>query len=153
MVYKTIGIFGEIIYTNIKSSRKWSRKILPMLVLYLIGCIYWSTCSSSISNPYPLTTNTGSFTGITYSQIHQVVEGPVSLNLYYLYYFMSYSAIRRVGTDDTLQWMAGLTFGGYGKRMVIDSSEQNLYMWNVGNPLSVMKFQTSDGVIIDSRVL
>ena len=145
MVNETIG---GIIYSNMKSFIKWSRKILSVLMLYLIGCIYWSTCSSSISNIYSLTTNAGSFNGYASSSIYQVVGGPVSLNLYYLYYFSTYTVIRRIGTDDTLKWMAAIVFNGYGKRIAIDSTEQNLYVWDFGTPLNVVKFQTSDGTIL-----
>ena len=146
-------IIGGIIYSNMKSFRKWSRKILSILMLYLIGCIYWSTCSSSISNKYSLTTNVGSFNGYASSSIYQVVEGPVSLNLYYLYYFNPNAVIRRIGTDDTLKWMAALVFSSRGLRMAIDSTEQNIYVWDFGTPLSVMKLQTSDGVIVYYNVL
>ena len=153
MIYKTIERIGEIIYTSMSSSRKWYRMMLLMLMLYLIWCIYWNTCSSSVSNIYSLTTNTGSFNGISSSQIYQVVEGPVSLNLYFSYYFSSDTVIRRIGTDGTLKWMAAIIFGSYGKRMVVDSTEQNLYVWDVGSPLHVVKLQTSDGTIVDARTL
>ena len=145
MVNETIK---GIIYSNMKSFKKWIRKILSILMLYLIGCIYWSTCSSSISSIYWLTTNAGSFNGYVSSSIYQVVGGPVSLNLYYLYYFSTYTVIRRIGTDDTLKWMAAIVFNGYGKRIAIDSTEQNLYVWDFGTPLNVVKFQTSDGTIL-----
>ena len=153
MVFETIEWFARIVNTNMKSSRNLSKMILPMLMLYLIGYIYWSTCSSSVSNIYSLTTNTGSFNGISSAQIYQVVEGPVSLNLYFSYYFSSDTVIRRIGTDGTLQWMAAIIFGSYGKRMVIDSTEQNLYVWDVGSPLNIVKFQTSDGTIVDAHTL
>ena len=50
MEWDRIVGFGGIIKANMSSSRKWNRKILPILMLYLVGCIYWSTCSSSTSN-------------------------------------------------------------------------------------------------------
>ena len=153
MVCETIRRFGGIINTNTKSFRKWSRKILPILMLYLIGCIYWNTCSSSVSNIYSLTTNAGSFNGYSTFYVYQVVAGPVSLNLYYLYYYSSNTVIRRIGTDDALQWMAAMTFEGYGRRMIFDSTEQNLYIADLSNPLHVVKFQTSDGVIVDALTL
>ena len=90
---------------------------------------------------------------ISNAQIYQVVEGPVSLDLYYLYYLTSDTAIRRIGTDGTLKWMAALLFRSNGKRMVVDSTEQNLYVWDISSPLHVVKLQTSDGAIVDARTL
>ena len=102
---------------------------------------------------YSLTTNLGSFSGYGLSSIYQVVGGPVSLDLYYSYVVDAYTAIRRIGTDDTFKWMAAIQNGGSGKKMVIDSTEQNLYIWFVDSPLNVVKFQTSDGVIVDTHTL
>ena len=102
---------------------------------------------------YSLTTNLGSFSGYGLSSIYQVVGGPVSLDLYYSYVVDAYTAIRRIGTDDTFKWMAAIQNGGSGKKMVIDSTEQNLYIWFVDSPLNVVKFQTSDGVIVDAHTL
>ena len=123
--------------------RKDAREILYYLLDHLI----------LIFIIYSLTTNLGSFTAYALSSIYQVVGGPVSLDLYYSYVVDAYTLIRRIGTDDTFKWMAAIHNGGTGKKMVIDSTEQNLYIWIVGNPLDVVKFQTSDGVIVDTHTL
>ena len=59
--------------------------------------------------------------------------------------------VRKYNTDDTLSWMAALLIHVSIRGVVIDSSEQNVYIATNNNPFIVIRLRTSDGIIVDAQ--
>ena len=115
----------------------------------------WSTCSTSMSSSNAITTLKDSYTGYTSAYIKGVVSGSVSKSLYFKYAINSpYStAIRKIGSDGTLKWMAVFIVDPVQKGLAVDSSET--YVLSVGSdyPLSTWRLSASTGAIIDVHSL
>ena len=130
---------------------------MNMLVVLMLACIipfcYWSTCPSFNSNSFKITSEECSFSGYTTTKAYNVVYGPVSFSLYYMYFITTPNgwAIRKVNQDGSLAWMAALSFSPIIKSLTVDSSEQYVYVASYTNPIDVIKLDSSTGSIVDQR--
>ena len=114
---------------------------------------YAATCSASVSSA-AITSNQHSYTGATTVYAFQAVAGPVSKCMYFVNSAEGTKRdgiVRKYNTDDTLSWMAALLIHVSIRGVVIDSSEQNVYIATNNNPFIVIRLRTSDGVIVDAQ--
>ena len=60
--------------------------------------------------------------------------------------------MRKVYSNSTVAWTAGISLSPATKCFEIDASEQNIYIGNQANPLIVARLSTS-GTISDAQIL
>ena len=113
----------------------------------------WLTCSYSIPNSNVIFTNQARFLGYTNTYTHNIISGPISNSLYYLFYVSTpnNAAIRKLNPDETLDWMVVLAFLPLLKSLSVDPGELYFYVGAVNNPLDVVRMQTSSGGIVSSQ--
>ena len=152
----------------IKNSNNNSRRVFPVLsskkawkmtkwsiilsILCLINMIHWSTCPSSSSNT--ITSEQCSFSGYTNTYTRNVVSGPVSASLYYLYNINTSTdkwVIRKANPDGSLAWMAALSFYSIITSLSVDTLEQHVYVAFYNNPLDVVRLGAGTGSIVDAQ--
>ena len=63
----------------------------------------------------------------------------------------STTAIRKINSDDSLAWMAAVTFQPMYKTLSIDSTEQNIYFAQYNNPILVVQLLSTTGAIVSAR--
>ena len=134
-----------------KKTCKITNWAIILSILCLITTINWSTCPSSTSNT--ITSDQCSFSTYTSTTTFNVVLGPVSASLYYLYQisFPSKWVIRKTNPDGSLAWMAALSPQPIVKSLSVDTLEQHVYVASKTNPLDVVRLGTGTGSIVDSQ--
>ena len=135
-----------------KKTWKMTKSVAILLILCLITSSHWSTCPSSSSTSNTITSEQCSFSGYSYTNTHNVVLGPVSASLYFLYRIYTPGsdwAIRKVNADGSLAWMAALSFQAILKSLSVSTSEQYVYVASNANPLDVVRFGAAAGAIVD----
>ena len=123
------------------------------MLIWFNSLCYWFTCSASGSNSYLTTSDQCSFTGYTTIAL-DVVSGPVSNSLYYLYKLTQgsfYTAIRKINQDGSLAWMAVLSITPTHKSLAVDTLELYVYVSYANNPLIVVRLGASTGSIVDAQ--
>ena len=55
--------------------------------------------------------------------------------------------------DDTLQWMAAVSFWPILKSLSVDSNEKHVYFANYTTPLNVWRLDASTGSLMDAQSL
>ena len=138
---------------SLKKTYKMIKWAVILLILCLITTIHWSTCPSSISTTNTITSEQCSFSEYSNTETYNVVLGPVSASLYYLYLISTPNnwAIRKTNPDGSLAWMAALSFKPILKSLSVDSSEQHTYVASWTNPLDVMRLGAGTGAIVDAQ--
>ena len=153
----------------IKNSNNNSRRVFPVLsskktwkmtkwsiilsILCLISTSHWSTCPSSSSTSNTITSEQCSFSTYIFTETYNVVLGPVSASMYYLYYIRNPTnwVIRKANSDGSSAWMAALSFYPTVKSLTVDTSEQYVYVAKYSNPLDVVRLGADTGAIVDAQ--
>ena len=143
------------VFSLLPSKKAWkmTKWAVILMILCLIVMSHWSTCPSSSSTLNTITSEQYSFTGYAGTNTDNVVLGPVSGSLYYLYHIFTPSnwAIRKTNLDGSLAWMASLSFFLILKSLSVDTSEQHVYVAIYANPLDVVRLGAGTGVIVDTQ--
>ena len=136
-----------------KKTCKITKCAIIVLILCLISTIRWSTCPSSSSTSNTITSEQCSFSGYIVTNTRNVVSGPVSASLYYLYSISTPSnwAIRKTNADGSLAWMSALSLWPIIKSLSVDTLEQHVYVASSNNPLDVVRLGTGTGSIVDAQ--
>ena len=137
----------------------WSKKAkkISISLFLILSCIIplcnWFACSTSTSISNTITSDQFNFTGFSSTSAHNVVLGPVSNSLYYLYHIStpSTSVVRKLNPDSYLAWMAVVSFWPIQKSLTVDPSENYAYIASNTNPLDIVRFGSSTGSIVDSQ--
>ena len=84
-----------------------------------------------------------------------IALGSISNGLYIYYeaYSPYKSVIRKLDSSGNFIWMNGFEVQPLLKSLSIDSSEQNVYIGGLGNPLIVIWIRSSDGVLLSTKAL
>ena len=136
-----------------KKTCKITKSAVILLILYLITTSNWSTCPSSSSTSNPITSEQCSFSTYTDTQTYNVVLGPVSASLYYMYRISTpiNQAIRKTNPDGSLAWIAALSLNPIVKSFSVDTLEQHVYVASYNNPLDVVRLGAGAGSIVDAQ--
>ena len=135
-------------------TRKMTKWAVILMILWLITSSHWSTCPSSSSTSNTITSEQFSFSTYANTKTYNVVLGPVSVSLYYLYYISTPGnkwAIRKTNPDGSLAWMAALSFEPTMKSLSVDALEQYVYVVVNTSPLDVVRLGASAGSIVDAQ--
>ena len=151
--------------SRIRSKRSvFQLKISPLLFWSLIvglcflntniSLVQTATCPSSMSSSAVKITEQYSFTGYTYSYSYGVIGGPVSNNLYYMYFviFPDNTIIRKVNASDSQSWQTSIPLKTSAKSLSVDDAEKSLYFSSTDNPVTVIRLSASDGSVISQHV-
>ena len=65
----------------------------------------------------------------------------------------SQSAIRKLNSDNTLSWMASISFFPIKRGLAVDPKEQYVWLASYTNPLDVARMLASTGAIVDAQRL
>ena len=60
-------------------------------------------------------------------------------------------AIRKINQDGSLAWMAAFAFQSIQKSIVVDDSENYVYIGVYTNPLDVLRISSTTGALIDAQ--
>ena len=137
-----------------KKTWKITKWAIILSILCLINTSHWSTCPSSNSTLYTITSDQCSFSGYSITEAFNVVLGPVSASLYFLYSIYTPGnkwAIRKTNSDGSLAWMSAVSFQPILKSLSVDTLEQNVYVAGYANPLDVVRFGAGAGSIVDAQ--
>ena len=137
-----------------KKSYKISKWTIIVSILCLITTSYWSTCPSSSLTSNLITSDQCSFSGYAVTQTLNVVLGPVSASLYYLYYIQYPGdnwAIRKTNSEGSLAWMAALSLLPILKSLSVDALEQYVYVASTTSTLDVVRLRADTGAIVDAQ--
>ena len=119
-------------------------------------CSSYSTSTGSATSSYAITTDLFTFSGYSSQYVDGVLPGPTSSDMYYLHrsYTADTTIIRKIKSDNSLSWMAAVSFFPIIKSFSVDSNEKNIYVGSYGTTqLNVWRFLTSTGAIVDAQTL
>ena len=114
-----------------------------------------STCTSSVSNSNAIITQIDSFSVSSVIKIFGIKEGTVSRSIYYMYGLTQpdYTVLRKINSDNSLNWMISISFYPIVKELSVDSNEQYLYFGGFLPYVNVLQLQASTGTIITIKRL
>ena len=131
--------------------------MVGLCVLALSICsVLTSTCPASVPSSAIRNSEQCSFSGYGFTQTFRVAAGSVSNSLYYSYQLNTPSAsaaVRKVDASGSQIWMASLSFDPLVKSLSVDAAEQSVYIGSRTNPLTVIRFATSNGSVASQHQL
>ena len=128
------------------------RQILILIfIISLCSLVFPATWPSSVSSSSTTSSIEDTFGSSTVSTMNAVI-GPVSMNLYFLYYLSGpdTTVVRRLNDDGTAKWTFSQQVTPLSKNLLIDESEEFVIYGDGRNPTYINKINATDGQLLEN---
>ena len=134
---------------------KWKRLVQIFIFILSVNICFMASWPTSTSDSKAINTIKERFNSFANTFTFDIALGSISNGLYIYYeaYSPYKSVIRKLDSSGNFIWMNGFEVQPLLKSLSIDSSEQNVYIGGLGNPLIVIWIRSSDGVLLSTKAL